>query len=510
MLVGLLASSACSDGGAGLTVISGEGLFDPSVLDFGVRSIGITHQLDTTLTNPQVGDLRVTDVTFDPPRDVFAARLTEGGTLRGASLASGSRLGIRILYAPRDAAAHDATMRVVFDNLAVELELKGTGRRLLEGDLTLTPAAFDFGEVELGRKVTTTVSMQNVGDVQARLREVRLGSTLRQALPGRTALFATAVGMNDALEDVSFAPAEVSTAEVHFEPTVRGVVDETLEFVLDNGQSASLAIDAVAVAAGNLDCAPRPLEFGTVRRGQTVERTITCTSTGGRVTIDRITLDTADTDRFAIVSAPAVGMGIGAGGTFDVRLRFAAEGLAEAHSAVLVLDLAHGATARIDLRGSVDPPPASEVALTATLQWDTMSTDFDLHLVRNGESAFTAINDCYFEVKNPDWGRPSYTLDDPFLDRDDINRGGPEQINLTVPGESVYDIYVQYYRATVPQPTEATVTIALGGTVAHTGRRVLNVCGLFWHVATVRFANQIGSVTPVDVVRDETPRSMCQ
>jgi len=76
----------------------------------------------------------------------------------------------------------------------------------------------------------------------------------------------------------------------------------------------------------------------------------------------------------------------------------------------------------------------------------------DLHFVRPGGMPFAFDgSDCYFARMAPDWGRAGDTTDNPFLDRDDTNGPGPENINLSsaAPG----DYQVSFTRiTTAPRP----------------------------------------------------------
>ena len=68
-------------------------------------------------------------------------------------------------------------------------------------------------------------------------------------------------------------------------------------------------------------------------------------------------------------------------------------------------------------------------------------TDIDLHLVRPGGTPFDVSgDDCYYANKNPDWNILNDNTDDPFLDVDDIDGNGPEEINLqsTAPADTKY------------------------------------------------------------------------
>jgi uncharacterized repeat protein (TIGR01451 family) len=102
-------------------------------------------------------------------------------------------------------------------------------------------------------------------------------------------------------------------------------------------------------------------------------------------------------------------------------------------------------------------------AIRIELTWNTdNSTDLDAHFIRPGGSFGDNVTDCYYGNKNPDWGDPDATVDNPSLDRDDYNGFGPEIITLLLPyDEGVYTFIVYYntYSGSGTDPTFATVRI---------------------------------------------------
>ena len=84
-----------------------------------------------------------------------------------------------------------------------------------------------------------------------------------------------------------------------------------------------------------------------------------------------------------------------------------------------------------------------EEAILVQVTWDTPAdpdqtdragTDVDLHLLNPlADSWFTTPYDCYYGNAEPDWGQLGNPSDDPVLDIDDINGGGPENVVLNQP-----------------------------------------------------------------------------
>ncbi len=499
--------SACSDDSS-LAVISPEGLFAPATLDFGTRVVGVSHELTAEMTNPNVGDLRVRDVRFEPAVDVYAARVGER-TLKGAVLTSGARAEVRVLFAPRDEVDYSAQMFVEFTEFAVPLQLTGQGRRVLDAELTVTPDSLAFVGTELGRDIVQPIQIENVGDLTSQIADVRLRSITRPATPDTSSFFITHSGTDEVLKDVTIEAKARLDADVHFSPRMAGALSDSLELVLVTGRSTSVPVSGTGLAAGDLDCAPERIDFGPVTRGAFSDLALLCTAVDGFFTIERIGMVMGTPQQFTITSAPPAGTSIASGNSFEMTLRFDADGLPVTQQGGLEIAAAHGRTKMIELAAEVVPPHPSNTALTVRLQWDTVTTDFDLHLVRDGEEPYDPLNDCFFRVKNPDWGTPTYSEDDPFLDRDDIDGQGPEEVNLAVAREANYDIYVHYYRAPTDIPTDATVEVLFRGQVALVRQSSFPRCGDMWHVARVHFDQGSGSVRVVDTRGDSRPQSRC-
>ena len=110
---------------------------------------------------------------------------------------------------------------------------------------------------------------------------------------------------------------------------------------------------------------------------------------------------------------------------------------------------------------------------------DLNGADVDLHLSHpSGMGWFDSTYDCHYFNPTPDWGVLNQLADDPSLDIDDIDGGGPENINLNNPQDTTllggtYGVGVHYFRATQANfggrdfgDSRATVRVFLGGELA--------------------------------------------
>lgn len=154
-----------------------------------------------------------------------------------------------------------------------------------------------------------------------------------------------------------------------------------------------------------------------------------------------------------------------------------------------------------------------EEAIHIQLVWSTPTdpdetdgggADLDLHLLHpNADSWFSSPYDCHYQNPVPDWGQLENPADDPSLDIDDINGGGPENVNLDIPENTEvlgapYLVGVHYYSShdRLTQfdygPSFATLRIFIDGELAwdfteddNPGEREMMAEDHFWDAAQI-------------------------
>lgn len=83
---------------------------------------------------------------------------------------------------------------------------------------------------------------------------------------------------------------------------------------------------------------------------------------------------------------------------------------------------------------------------------DDQGPDADLHLLHPLGEWGGVPYDCHYANPTPDWGQLDNPADDPLLDTDDIDGGGPENVRLATPEPTdplgaPYAVGVEYYRS---------------------------------------------------------------
>lgn len=503
-----LAVAGCE--GDQITIIPGEGIFAPSPLTFGERAIGATHEREVTLTMPGGGDtLQIVDVRFEPATDVYAARLASGGVLTRAVVVPGKPLAIRVLFAPREPGSYDGSMLVVFqDQRGVQLNLVATGADMSSEDLVIRPASVQFNNAEIGRDLVQVIEIQNNSNRVITISDVWLGNPPRPAREDQTDVFMTGEGGRMPFRG-PVQPGLSVRADVHFKPAATGPFSDSLVLLHDTGQ-APLPVSGTGVAVGSIRCEPRILDFGPLVRGQSRDLSFSCTAQGGGITLGDITLSGTSSPLFMVVNKPAPGLTLGGGQSTNVGVRFTADGLPKIAVADVVINSDLGPVDLVRVTGQVDPPPVEARDISVTANWDTLDTDVDLHMVRLGAQPFEPLNDCYYMRKNPDWGTEGMDIDDPYLDRDDVDGLGPEEINLTTAREGRYDIYGFFNRVpSAGTTTNVTVELKMRGNTVRTHVHHLASCGEMWHFGSIIYDVPGGRFQLVDTVQDMTVRADC-
>ncbi len=134
--------------------------------------------------------------------------------------------------------------------------------------------------------------------------------------------------------------------------------------------------------------------------------------------------------------------------------------------------------------------------------------DMDLHFVHpyaagpdlDGDGApdgwFDIPWDCFWFNAHPNWGSFDPNIDDdPGLDRDDTDGGGPENINLDVPENLVYRVGVHYWNDHGYGAGYATMRIYVYGQLVFEVADVMLVDKDMWEVVTIEWPS--GKVTLV-------------
>ena len=176
----------------------------------------------------------------------------------------------------------------------------------------------------------------------------------------------------------------------------------------------------------------------------------------------------------------------------------------------------------VDNRGCVsDPAPVTLVSrpdedIHVQLVWSTPAdpdesdtgfgagSDLDLHVVHPNGCWEDSTWDCHFRAREPNWGNPARSDDDPSLDIDDTDGAGPENINLDNPESGTnYRVGVHYYNDHGYGVSYATLRLYIFGELVFESRDKEMYDNEWWVVAAVEWPST--EITPIDLDYSDVP-----
>jgi hypothetical protein len=470
-----------------------EGAFAPTSLDFGEVTVDDAKALPVSFQN--TGNVAFDVVSIDVP---------DGYTLRGikadfvgSTIHPAMGVDFEVVFIPTSEGERTAQLVVnISDDEKVVLDLRGVGTRIHLPNIVAMPTSVQFGTIEVGTQATATVELKNEGNAP--------GTIDRASLANGNTEFRLTTPL-----PLTIAEGGSQQIELVFAPTSEGVKNDrlTLELVEDV-PSVSIDLNGEGkIPLGEILCEPSRVDFGPVERGLVASQSVTCTARGGAARLIGGHIEGA-TDQFFLPSPPNTN-DLTADQSVTIDVEFRPDGLPASHSGELVVDFTGGngsGSARVTLIGEVIPPPPTLTAISVVLSWNTNNTDIDLHMTQPSnrpnamDAMFDQSYDCYYANRTPDWGAPGTTTDDPFLDVDDVDGFGPENINLQQTAPGTYDVFVHYFNDPQLGTSNPTVEIHLDGQLAGTFNHPGLQCNEVWHVGTINWTGNSGTFAPVNQV----------
>ncbi len=257
-------------------------------------------------------------------------------------------------------------------------------------------------------------------------------------------------------------------------------VTTTLRILVDIPAVITVPIEIIS-KGGNDPCItvrPTRIDFGEVVRGQLETRQVTVENCGSSdLDVTRLErgsffgIPTPAQFQWAMTPAEPTTLAPAGRATVEVSYEPGRVGLDLGFFNVHSTDVAEPVV-RVDLVGRSAPPPIEDQDLHIQLDWDSDDCDVDLHFVPENNTLFRCGNgeDCYYANPTPDWGTIGDWHDDPFLDYDNVQGFGPENINVETlqPGRYLIAIhyYLDSYEDSSSTETNATVRVYFRGVLA--------------------------------------------
>ncbi|MCC7382844.1 MAG: choice-of-anchor D domain-containing protein [Deltaproteobacteria bacterium] len=491
---------ACDDGG--LAQLTASAVFEPDTIDFGEVTVDTTAEMPVSLKN--TGSLPFIIESVERPEGFMLSPAKDA--IEGLALPAGRSEQLTVTFIAREEGLREGQIKVrtaAGVEAVLNVRAMGVVRRLPE--LVLEPDTLDFGTIEIGGDARLQVTVKNNGNASGTITGATLEST------NMTATDAAAQYSVSTALPLTVGEGSQQTMEIVYRSLFEGARPDRIIFTVD-GTHPPLILNLKAVglvARGALVCNPSNVNFGPHQRGTVAQQQVHCEARGGGLRLIGAGFP-AGTQYFALPT-PVGTADLNDGQGIDIAIEFRPDGLPGLQTASLLVNYngASGAqTVTIPINGEVTPPPPTSTAISAVLRWNTNNSDIDLHLVRPGGSTFaTNGSDCFYAEMAPDWGRVGDQADDPFLDVDNTQGFGPENINLTEAAPGAYEVWIHSFRDSPSVVTRATVEVFVAGVQAGTFTHDLT-CQQIWLVGTVQWNGTSGTFSPSATVQPST-RGYC-
>jgi hypothetical protein len=272
-MVGCQGFSSSKPAGQG-TQTSSPGALNaaPASVTFGNVQIGTSQTQSDTLSNSGGTNLIVSQVA------VTGAGFSTTGLNLPVTLAPGRSVSFNVIFSPQTAGSVTGNLAVTNDGANGPLNIALAGTAVAAGSLTVNPASFTFGGVQVGASQSQTETLNNAGESSI---------TISQASFTGAGFNYTGLSL-----PLTLAPNQSTTFAVVFAPTTVGAANSILSITVDGSTTTlDIALSGTGVAPGNLTATPATISFTGVQVGKSQTQTEVVQNTGGsNATISQATV----------------------------------------------------------------------------------------------------------------------------------------------------------------------------------------------------------------------------
>jgi hypothetical protein len=234
----------------------------PTSVTFGNVQVGTSQMQSDTLGNTGGSSLTITQAT------VTGAGFTTTGLSLPLTLSVGQSITFSVVFNPQLTGSVSGNLALTSDASSTPLNIALSGTGVAAGGLTVSPASFTFGNVQIGLSQSQNETLNNVGTQSLTISETTVSGT---------SFSATGLSL-----PMTLAPNQSATFAVAFTPTTVGAANGTLAITVSGSTTAlDFALSGIGVAPATLTASPTSLTFTNVQVGQTQSQTETLQNTGG-------------------------------------------------------------------------------------------------------------------------------------------------------------------------------------------------------------------------------------
>jgi hypothetical protein len=260
---------------------------------------------------------------------------------QGVTLPAGDECVVELSFTPTAEGAAGATLTVsTAEGLETAVELRGRG---VEPRLELEKGEVDFGGIRVGFEKSGRAVLTNTGSDTLTFSEAFIDGSHRSAFSKR----------RDGCSGFSLQPGRTCTIGLSFQPTSTGTQRAQLHIDSDAaGGRQSVALEGRGTSA-QLAVDLQTLDFGTVQRPGTADRTLTIKNNGNaRLQIQRVSVTGAAAGDFAVSSIGCGESGLAGGDSCGVTVRFVPRDNGVRTARLVIQHDAGGPAMDVDLRGT--------------------------------------------------------------------------------------------------------------------------------------------------------------
>ncbi len=245
-------SSEISLSGSGIQ-FSGQIITVAGWLDFGNCNIGREKNATLLFSNNSSFPVTVKKVEITP-ETIFQVPDLEDKTIPPHGV-----LDVMVTFAPESVGDISGQLRVLYDSWLPESIIDMRGNGTANPEISLAPAAVDFGTVGLDHAASRTLVLTNTGDVDVEILQVNTSSEVFQVS-----------GLSGTLE-----VGKTLTGTVTFTPSFNGVADGSIELVFDNLPSRKIPLSGTGA---QIVVNPSEVAFAGLNVGESQTREIMVTN----------------------------------------------------------------------------------------------------------------------------------------------------------------------------------------------------------------------------------------
>jgi hypothetical protein len=375
---------------AGTGLAAGNLTANPTSLIFSNVQVGTGQNQTETLTNTGSESLTITQASSS------AAAFTVTGLNLPLTLAPSKAITFGVLFTPTGAGASNGILSITQSGSSTTLDVSLSGTAIAPATLSATPGSLNFTGGQAGTTQTQTVTIQNIGGVNATI--------------SQDSVAGTGFGISGLSTPSSLAPGQTTSLTVSFAPQSSGSFSGSA-VISSNASNPNLTIllsgSSTGAAQGQLSVSPGTISFGNVTVGASGSQTGTLSATGASVVVSSVSFGSSE---FALggLTFPAT---IAAGQSVNFTVTFTPQSSGVASVSLSFFSNASNSPSSATVTGTGVAAPVYSVLLTwnASTSGDIAGYNVYRCTATAGTPSCTGSNGSYTKINTQLDVAPSYT-----------------------------------------------------------------------------------------------------